>query len=225
MIGVIIPVHNEASVLEACLGHVLRAASDPLLGGEQVRIFVALDACSDDSGSVARAWGADTVTCSGRNVGAARACAADLAMREGVRWLASTDADSLVPEYWLSAQLACRADAVCGTVRVVDWTARSGYVRARHNSHYQSRNGHRHVHGANLGVAAHAYRRAGGFAADSCGEDVSLVCRLQRLHACIAWVAHPCVVTSARHSRRCPGGFSSHLDRLEWNAVRDAVME
>jgi hypothetical protein len=137
-------------------------------------------------------------------------------MNEGARWLASTDADSLVPDHWLSAQLACHAEAVCGIVRVVDWAPRGEYVHARHDSHYQSRNGHRHVHGANLGVAVHAYHRAGGFAADSCGEDVSLVSRLQRLHAYIAWVARPCVITSARHSRRCPGGFSSHLDRLEW---------
>lgn len=215
MIGVIVPVHDEASVLESCLRHVLRAASDPQLGGEPVRLFVALDACSDNSGDIACALGAVTVICNERNVGAARACAAALAVGEGARWLASTDADSLVPVHWLSAQLACRADAVCGTVRVVDWMARDRRLPACHDNQYQSRDGHHHVHGANLGVAAHAYRRAGGFAADSCGEDVSLVHRLQRLCAHIAWVARPCVITSARHSQRCPGGFSFHLDQLE----------
>ncbi len=222
MIGVVIPVHDEAPVLARCLAGVRRAACDPRLGGEPVQVFVTLDACADDSERIAAAFGAQIGSCHERDVGAARTSAAMRAIDAGARWLASTDADSEVPPDWLSAQLAWRAEAVCGIVHVRDWAARDPRLRAAYDQHYQARDDHRHVHGANLGVSARAYRHAGGFMAGAGGEDVSLVRRLQARQVRIAWVARPCVVTSARHSHRCPNGFAATLDRLEarlWEAA------
>jgi glycosyltransferase involved in cell wall biosynthesis len=214
MIGVIIPVHDEAMLLDRCLRAVMRAAADPRLGGEPVRIFVALDDCSDGSAAIAAAHQVTRVTCAVRDVGTARACAAERAIAAGARWIASTDADSRVPRYWLSAQLAHGADAVCGIIRIADWSPRDSRLRRLYDRHYMSRDGHRHVHGANLGVSTCAYLRAGGFVAGNTSEDVSLVYRLQQAQARIAWAARPCVVTSARRSHRCKGGFSAYLDRL-----------
>lgn len=214
MIGVIVPAHNEAALLDDCLRSIARAAADRHLHGEPVRIFVALDDCTDASADIAARHGATGVACSVRNVGAARAGAAARALDAGARWIASTDADSRVPRHWLSAQLARRADAVCGIVCVVDWSPRDQRLRALYDRHYVARDGHRHIHGANLGVSARAYRHVGGFTPCTSSEDVSLVRRLQDAHARIAWAARPCVVTSARHSARCDGGFSACLDRL-----------
>ncbi|RYY84013.1 MAG: glycosyltransferase family 2 protein, partial [Comamonadaceae bacterium] len=71
--------------------------------------------------------------------------------------------------------------------------------------------GHRHVHGANLGVSATAYRRAGGFPALACSEDVALVEALKAMGANIAWSAAPRVSTSARANARARGGFGDTL--------------
>lgn len=215
MIAVIIPAHDEAAMLPACLRAVHRAALDLRLGNEPVRVYVALDDCTDASAEIVAAQHAIGVPCHGCNVGAARAHAAACALGDGARWLASTDADSLVPPNWLSAQLAHAADVVCGIVCVIDWRERGSRARALYERHYHARDGHRHVHGANLGVAAASYQRAGGFHASRSHEDVSLVARLQEQRARVAWAANPCVATSARHSPRCAEGYSAHLDGLE----------
>ncbi len=75
--------------------------------------------------------------------------------------------------------------------------------------------GHRHIHGANLGLSATAYRRAGGFAAIPCHEDVALVRALQRAGMGIAWSAKPRVATSARMRGRAKGGFADYLAGLQ----------
>jgi thymidine phosphorylase len=67
------------------------------------------------------------------------------------------------------------------------------------------------VHGANLGVSAEAYLRAGGFQALACSEDVALVEALKASGARIAWSAAPRVTTSARTNARARGGFGDTL--------------
>src|SRR5256885_640680 len=94
---------------------------------------------------------------------------------------AFTDADTTVSPSWLADQLALQADVVCGTVAVPDWSAHGAHAGAaqRHfESTYMDRDGHRHVHGANLGISAWHYRNVGGFEARRCGEDQDLVDRL-----------------------------------------------
>lgn len=78
---------------------------------------------------------------------------------------------------------------------------------------YQDRDGHRHVHGANLGIAASIYRTLGGFEALACSEDQALIDRFERAGVAIAWTARPRVVTSARPFSRINGGFASTLRR------------
>jgi glycosyltransferase involved in cell wall biosynthesis len=211
MIGVVIPVHNEEALLTGCLRAAGIAALHPDLGGEQVCIIVALDSCTDRSHAIAQALCVETLAIAERNVGKARAAGADLLLARGARWLAFTDADSVVASDWLAAQLTLGAEAVCGCVTVDDWSHHPTRVRDSWRRRYQHRDGHRHVHGANLGVAAQAYRRAGGFPPLACDEDVALVDMLIATGAQIAWSAAPRVTTSGRIDSRARGGFGDTL--------------
>jgi glycosyltransferase involved in cell wall biosynthesis len=215
MIGVLVPAHNEAQVLGACLLSLQQAALHPELGGEPVCILVVLDACTDASEAVAEALGVAVLRINERNVGHARRSGAAQLLELGARWLACTDADSSVSRDWLVRQLAFDAEAVCGTVRVSDWSAYADPVRLRHERHYQSREGHRHIHGANLGVCARAYQRVGGFRPLPSDEDVHLVRDLERSGARIVWTHQTCVTTSARRDYRANGGFGAFLQSLE----------
>ena len=215
MIGVVVPAHNEENYIGACLESLWAAARFPGLRGEDVLIVVALDACSDDTERIARSWGATTLMLDARNVGMARAKGAIYALSRGARWLAFTDADSTVAPDWLSTQLALESDAVCGTVEVSDWTEYSDSVRMHHKATYRDVDGHRHIHGANLGVASSSYRSVGGFRPLASSEDVALVHALQANGAKIAWSAAPRVVTSARRHYRAHGGFGEALVRSE----------
>ena len=222
MIGVVVPVHNEEACLAACLEALTAAATCDALGGEAVSIVIVLDACSDRSQRIVlehamqadARWRLDCIAIDARNVGAARAAGARLLLERGARWLAFTDADTCVAPDWLRRQLQLDADAVCGTIAIDDWSPhaeRAGALRAHFASTYTDADGHHHVHGANLGVCAQAYRRAGGFAPLACSEDVALVAALQETGARIAWSAAPRVTTSARRDARARGGFGDTL--------------
>lgn len=222
MIGVVVPVHDEEACLDACLEALRVAATWPLLLGEAVSILIVLDACSDSSQRIVLKhamqadwrWRLDCIAVNARNVGAARAAGATMLLQRGARWLAFTDADTRVSPAWLSTQLALQADAVCGTVAVDDWSPHAGNADAlrEHFKHtYTDADGHRHIHGANLGVRAGAYLRAGGFAPLACSEDVALVAALQACGAHIAWSAAPRVTTSARRNAKARGGFGDTL--------------
>ena len=129
-------------------------------------------------------------------------------------WLANTDADSTVPDTWLTTQFTLANagfDAVIGTVTPAGLDSRLEQIwRQRH----QLAEGHNHVHGANLGLRASTYMRAGGFAAVSLHEDLDLV---NRVKACSTrWITthRTNVRTSARTQSRVEGGFASYLADL-----------
>ncbi|ESW39399.1 glycosyl transferase, partial [Pseudomonas taiwanensis SJ9] len=131
-------------------------------------------------------------------------------------WLACTDADSRVPAHWLLSQLACRAEVVCGTVHVEYWQPwQTAALRKLYHSRYQAHEGHRHVHGANLGVCADAYDRVGGFQPLAAHEDVQLVSDLQASGAQIVWTARHSVATSSRRDSRAREGFGDYLAGLQ----------
>lgn len=222
MIGVVVPVHDEEACLGDCLAALRFAATCPLLSGEAVSIVIVLDACSDQSQRIVLAhamqadlrWRLDCIAVNAHNVGAARAAGAQLLLQQGARWLAFTDADTRVSPSWLSTQLGLNADAVCGTVAVDDWSphgANADALREHYSRTYTDADGHRHIHGANFGVRASAYLRAGGFAPLACSEDVAMVAALQESGAHIAWSAAPRVTTSARRHARARGGFGDTL--------------
>jgi glycosyltransferase involved in cell wall biosynthesis len=215
LIGAVVPAFDEEESIGACLESILAASRCPELRGETVLMVVALDSCTDRTEGIARSWGASTVCVDARNVGIARAKGAQLALDAGARWLAFTDADSTVATNWFSAQLRLGHDAVCGTVAVHDWSSYDVQVRREYDAAYTDADGHRHIHGANLGVCAQAYQRVGGFSPLCSSEDVALVRALHDSGASIAWSALPRVTTSARRAFRAPNGFGSLLQRME----------
>lgn len=218
-LGVVVPAHDEEDLLADGLAG-LRGAAAAVADRARVRVLVVADACTDRTEELARARGVEVRAIAARNVGLARRAGAS-ALLGDIDWLATTDADSVVPPDWLAAQLDardCGAAAWVGTVEVVDWRGQPGVVPDRYRAAYEAGHrpgdAHRHVHGASLGVAAHAYRAVGGFPALASGEDVALVGRLDRGgHRVVRDRAHP-VVTSARAVGRAPDGFAGHLRGL-----------
>jgi glycosyltransferase involved in cell wall biosynthesis len=211
MLGIIIPAHNEAAHIGECVRAAQRAASHHRLLGEEVRVIVVVDHCDDGTEAIASSLGVEVIPLSARNVGVARAEGARRALSLGARWLAFTDADTVVADDWLVQQLACSADAVCGVVSIRDWSPHRESVREHFSRTYTDADDHRHIHGANLGVSARAYVRAGGFPPLETSEDVALVEALISEGVNIAWSASPRVVTSARTDFRAKKGFGATL--------------
>ncbi|HEX3958857.1 MAG TPA: glycosyltransferase [Trebonia sp.] len=225
-VGVIVPAHNEQDLLPACLASLRRAAR--ALRGTQVHPVVVADACRDSTAKVARRGGATVVTISARNVGAARAA--------GVRevlgrtrhldpadiWLATTDADTVVPVNWLRQQARYASqgwDAVVGTIQVADWSGYQPATRSLFGERYDGETGlHPHVHGANLAFRASAYLMAGGFPAASTAEDHALVAALTAGGSRVLRTRALPVITSARRESRTPHGFSHYLAELDATA-------
>lgn len=223
MIGVVVPVHNEERLLARCISSIQQSARSTLLQSEPVEIVVVFDACTDDSRAIASRRDVTALAVELRNVGAARALGAQHCLKRKARWLAFTDADTVVAPGWLAGQLQQGCDAVCGTVHVEHWEDHAHSTRQHFAAGYANLDGHRHVHGANLGVSAAAYLRAGGFPPLACSEDVALVEALQRCGASIAWSATPRVMTSARKDFRCAGGFGATLLRIQTEACLRAT--
>jgi cellulose synthase/poly-beta-1,6-N-acetylglucosamine synthase-like glycosyltransferase len=231
-VAVIVPAANEEQRIARCLTSIDVAARhlsqrDP---GLRARVIVTLDGCHDATAAICATFpGVTTVTTTGRNVGAARRAGtqAALSRRAGPAcelWLASTDADSAVPAGWLTAMVAAAgrgADLVLGTV--LPGPDLSPAVRAQWLARHHLRDGHPHVHGANLGIRADAYLALGGWPPLVTGEDTDLA----RRAAAAGWLsisrtaAIP-VVTSVRRTGRAPRGFSSYLRALSAPAGRSA---
>jgi glycosyltransferase involved in cell wall biosynthesis len=220
-VGVVIPAHDEQDLLPSCLAAVRRAARQVSV---PVYVVVVADACTDRTAELARAEGATVVEARARSVGAARRAGAGQVLRSvrhldpATLWIATTDADTLVPRCWLSRQLrfASRGwKGVVGTVTVEDWSGHPPHVRRRYIRHYRAwQEHHPHVHGANLGFAADAYLAAGGFRPLPTAEDHALVEDLRAAGIPLLRTTRIPVVTSARARARAPHGFSWLLGTL-----------
>lgn len=223
MVHVVVPAHDEEQHVRRCLLSVAAAAAvartrHPALA---VRTTLVLDACTDGTAAIAASLGADTVGIDARSVGAARRAGVAHARRRTAGrdparvWIATTDADSVVPSSWLldHVRLAADHDVVIGGVRpdpteltpaaLLEW-------QRRHPT------GGHYVHGANLGVRLSAYDAVGGFEVVAEHEDVRLVAALRA-------AGHPAaqgteVLTSARQVGRTGGGFAGYMSALSATA-------
>ena len=109
-IGVVVPAHNEQELLPGCLaGLAAAAAAVPV----PVEMLVVLDSCTD--ASPAAAGKVPTMTVDERNVGAARRSgfgrllhSRPAGVPDSQTWLATTDADTVVPPNWLTGMLKTR---------------------------------------------------------------------------------------------------------------------
>jgi glycosyltransferase involved in cell wall biosynthesis len=221
--GVIVPAHNEQDLLPSCLASLRRAMR--ALPRTPVHLVVVADACRDRTVQAARRGGAAVVTISARSVGAARAAGVREVLRRTAHldpaevWLATTDADTIVPARWLCRQARYANqgwDAVAGTVRVADWSGYGPTTRSLFRERYgEGTSPHSHVHGANLGFRAAAYLMAGGFPDVPTAEDRALVAALTAAGSRVLRTRALTVVTSARREARVPHGFSRYLAELD----------
>ncbi|PNW09348.1 glycosyl transferase family 2 [Microbacterium sp. AG157] len=222
-VAVVIPAHDEEALIGRCLASVDRAVSrakkrTPDLA---VAVVVVLDACTDTTAAQVRRWPVETVEIGARRVGTARRVGVahalgTLSASPVDTWIAMTDADTVVPPNWVTHQLDLAdtgVDLVLGTVRpdFADLSARhAAYWRATHHRGAPPGN----VHGANLGVRASTYGRAGGIPDLVEHEDVALVRAARALGARErASDAHE-VETSGRFTGRTPAGYAAFLARV-----------
>jgi len=114
MLGIVIPAHNEALLIGASVDAVMAAARHPDLRGEPVEVVV-LDACSDATGVIAA--------------------------RAGARWLAFTDADTVVSPCSEDVALVRALEATGARIawsakpRVITSSRRDGRARGGHPDH------------------------------------------------------------------------------------------
>jgi hypothetical protein len=223
-LGVVVPVHNEESVVTSALEAIDRAIRR-LPSDIHCRVAVVLDTCEDSSSSRVAQWSIGSpalVLCSrGRNVGRARkqGCEALVStfseFDRNAIWLATTDADSIVPEDWLRVQVASfhqGVDVWAGRVGVADGTERTPGVIARWKKLYASER--IPIHGASLGFTASAYVELNGFRELRSGEDRDLYERAKDLGRRVHHDKRAVVMTSARQQARAPHGFAHALDAL-----------
>lgn len=229
-LGAVVPVHNEQELLGQSLAALTKAFNQ--LARRDVRrgLVVVLDACSDASDEIVRRWrdglgrpcgGLEVAVINetSYNVGRARAlgCATLLDRWSGIDpsriWLATTDADSEVPQDWLVNQLEqheAGVDHWFGRVAVADWSPHRDETKLRWELEYAREA--RPIHGANLGFNAAAYLAVGGFASVETCEDRRLHEALVALGAPAYFDATTHVVTSSRRRGRAPHGFANALN-------------
>ncbi|AZZ80314.1 MULTISPECIES: glycosyltransferase [Gordonia] len=214
-IVVVVPAHNEQVLLPSCL-----AALDAAVAGlrQSVQVIVVLDSCDDDSAGAVPDH-VTTLHVTARCVGAARRAgfAAASPTPADTTWFATTDADSAVPPDWLLTHVEAAdsgADAFVGIVTPDGFDGWPRGIGSMFDARYDARPGHRHVHGANLGIRATAYAAAGGFRELDAHEDVDLVRRLEDSAVPIVWGADAPVRTSTRRIGRTVDGFASYLREL-----------
>ncbi len=232
-VAVGVPARDEEPRIGTCVAAVLEAVGRL---GVPAAVVVAADACRDataeraaaallraDPGVVTAVVRLDPGGARDGCVGAARqaACAravALLAEPTGAVWLATTDADSVVPPTWLVDQWRWAAAGVDGVAGLVDVDPADGLapaVRERWLAVVDRGgrgSGHGHVHGANLGIRADVWQRAGGFPPVACAEEHALWRAARRRGARLVGVDDVVVRTSGRLDGRAPGGFA-HLLR------------
>ena len=189
-----------------------------------MRLLVVADACTDATAAVAAEGGAEVIEIRARNVGAARAAGMAGLLRRtagtdpAAVWLATTDADTVVPPGWLRRQLGYAGqgwDMVLGTVTVTDWAEHPPHRPAVFAAMYGFGAGpHPHVHGANLGIRASAYLAAGGFRPLRTAEDHALMAAATEAGCQVLQASDVTVETSARRRARAPRGFSHVLRAL-----------
>ncbi len=110
-VGVVVPAHNEETLLPACLSALRRAVNT---AGIPAQVLAVADTCTDQTVAAAQACGVSVISVRARNVGAARAAGMTELLRltagrdPAAIWLATTDADTVVTP---TVKLAARAIA------------------------------------------------------------------------------------------------------------------
>ena len=229
---VAVPARDEADTIRECLRSIDQAAAEVAV---PVLVVVAADTCTDATPEVARQTAAQYCTVAiiegewGR-AGAARAAAVRHGLQSLPRaheqiWIANTDADCVVPARWLRIQLelAAELDAVAGIVELDPVSTAPEMLAAFRADYRFDGDAHTHVHGANIGICATAYRAVGGWCPHTVvGEDHVMWRALRDLGRSIQQTTALRVLTSARTRSRVCGGFATNLQNLGSRAALGA---
>jgi glycosyltransferase involved in cell wall biosynthesis len=222
-ICIIIPARNEEKLISRCLSSV-KAAVKNLPDFCTYDIVLAVDASTDRTFQIGKAIIADNglvFNIDVQSVGTARQLATASALERyngnlSQCWLANTDADCEISTKWLKLQLEharSGIQALAGIISVDSFDEHNSYVCQRFTNTYTlyEDGTHPHVHGANFGVRADAWARAGGWNSINSGEDHDLWNRLKLLNIPMRANSSCCVVTSGRRVGRAPDGFAQAL--------------
>jgi glycosyltransferase involved in cell wall biosynthesis len=220
-IGIVVPARNEEASIEACIHSIRRSCEHARL--QDYWIVIVADSCTDETLPRARRaleGVGQVLECHARSAGSARRCGVDAVLAhfsdKNLRqvWIANTDADTRVPDDWISVQLRLADTGITGVAGIVTLDA-SGSARAHevYRKTYLLRpdGTHSHVHGANLALRADAYLDAGGWDHRALAEDHSLWERVTRRGWRLSSTVSSVVVTSARLIGRAAGGFADTL--------------
>jgi glycosyltransferase involved in cell wall biosynthesis len=221
-----VPARNEQALVGSSIESLL-AAADELDEPASTRIVIACDSCTDATPEIAKAFArrdarVSVVEGSWQSAGACRAAAIDHALAAAQVgselcqvWVATTDADTVVPTDWLTSQAVFWSRGDHAVAGVVDLLEADHLVRSVFRHHYVlGHDSHGHVHGANLGIRADAYLAVGGFPAVTLAEDHALWHALRQAgFNCRSSVALR-VATSPRLIGRAVAGFADHLHNL-----------
>jgi glycosyltransferase involved in cell wall biosynthesis len=232
-VAIVVPANNEADTVADTLESIDHSRRQ-LPRHVTSAVVVVLDACTDDTLARVverhhRAAPLPTPTIvhvQARSAGAARAAGFARALHSVPvhperMWIATTDADTIVPSDWLHAQLVSAEDGVDAIAGIVDLGPDAPrQLRRRFSARYllDPDGSHRHVHGANMGMRASSYLASGGWAAIETGEDQELWHRLNEVGRCVSSTSVS-VRTSARLVGRAPAGFAADLRALTENEV------
>lgn len=236
-IAVIVPARDEEDEIIGCIEAILAsfARLEDCARRIRQRVIVVADACTDSTAEAVAGLAAvhpsiEVLSTTFANVGRARNAAGDHVLSSTGRqvpsdraatapeevWLAFTDADSRVPEHWISTHLEhAEADADClvGTVAPRIGTGPADLLARWHDAH-ELRDDHPYVFGANLGLRGSLFTRIGGVPPLACGEDAAIVAAVLEAGGQVRRTDAGRVLTSARLTSRTTGGFSAYLQRL-----------
>ncbi len=236
-VSVVVPARNEEALIQPCL---TALANQICLSPEEYEVLLVLDGCTDGTADEAKKFAAKHPelrlhTLEGpakgsghaRHVGMETACSRLLSLHNPAGLIATTDADTVVAENWLQAQLTAvesGSKAIGGRItladdgtlppQLADWHAERG--RERHRKllaapDTRSITEHWQFSGASLALTAGIYRKVGGLEPLFALEDEHLE-RVLRSHGIpIDRLLSVQVTTSARLVGRATQGLSHDL--------------
>jgi glucosyl-3-phosphoglycerate synthase len=246
---VVVPARDEQALIGRCLCAL--AAQQGLLPGSH-RVIAVLDGCRDGTAAAVRefrrGWPQMPVEVielpKPVGVGRARRHGMDLACRELIAaghpsgLIATTDADSVVAEDWLAAQLRLverGAQAIGGHIELLDEDgappapvaiaerrrlASARLIAAREGAPAGALSEHHQFSGASLALTAETYMSCGGLPVRAALEDEALERELRTRGVPIHRSRSVRVMTSARTDGRAPRGLAQDLARSSWRARR-----
>lgn len=217
-VAVVVPAHNEAEALPACLD---------ALANQQTRheyeVILVDNASTDQTAEVARSWrgrlSLRVISEPRKGRGSARRRGFAEAKTDIIL---STDADSIVPPDWIEAlvgELLAHPDAaaVSGSsyitdgTRITNWTMKIGMPLSLRL--YRLMVGHYMLTGANFAIRRRAYETAGGFdAARDMLDDADLAFRVAKIGR-IIYMKQPKVLTEGDR-------FGNGFVRSFWHYAR-----